>query len=494
MDRLSLATLQALPQSVAPLSYDPARHGAGIVHLGVGAFHRSHQAHYCHKVLAELGGDWRIIGVSLRSAGVRDQMVPQDCLYSLVTKGPEKREIEIIGSIADILVAPENPTAVVDAIAAPTTHVVTLTITEKGYCLDNATGKLDMHHPDILHDLAKPAEPRTAIAFVVAALARRRAAGTGGLTIISCDNLAGNGPKLKAAVTAFASVSRPDILDWIADNVTFPATMVDRIAPAVLAEDVADVAATLGLVDSACVMTEPFTQWVIEENFAGPVPAWNRVGATYVNEVAPFEEMKLRLLNASHSAIAYLGCLAGYATVAEAIADPAMAALVRTLMRHEMAPTLSLPAGFSTDDYCDQLLVRFANRGLPHKTRQIAMDGSQKIPQRYLPALSEQLDRQGPIEAIAFAVSAWLRYTAGRSDAGETWAIDDPLRDRFLPLADLKGRERVDAFLAIRSVFPAAIAGNVRFKRAVTHWLTKLEAEGARQSLKDFAAQMEHAG
>ena len=483
MLRLKLENLPSVKDGVDVPSYNPCIHARGIVHLGVGAFHRSHQAWYTDKVLAQLGGDWRITGVSLRSASVRDTLEAQDYLYTVVIKGNEETQYYVIGSIGTLLVAYENPQAVVDAIAHEATHVITLTITEKGYCLDNRDGKLDINHVDINHDLKNLSSPRTGIGYLVAGIKSRMQNSGDGLTVISCDNLTANGAKLESAVQAFATAISPRLATWIAEHVTFPSTMVDRIVPATTDADRAIVAANIGMEDRACVMTESFCQWIIEEKFSGPVPAWDRVGATFVNDVAPYEELKLRLLNASHSSIAYLGCLMGYPTVSDAVADPVLRSLIEHMMVNELCPTLNMLVPFDMQAYVRQLLERFANRNLPHKTRQIAMDGSQKIPQRIVPALLDQLNNNGPIDGLTLGIAAWIIYTRGTEEAGDFYTVEDPMADTFKRLCDKSAQDYAMAILDLDSIFPPALKQNKRAIKKILFWLNELETNGAKQAI-----------
>ncbi len=477
-----------LPSDVAGPHYPRDSLGAGIVHLGVGAFHRAHQAMYTEAVLNRFGGDWRIIGVSLRSPAVRDQLAPQDCLYTLETREGDRRQRQVVGALSELLVAPENPQAVIAAIAAPCIHVVTLTITEKGYCLNATSGTLDEGHPAIAGDLASPATPATALGLLAAALAQRMAQGLPGLTLLSCDNLAGNGRLLRRALLAYCALRDPALADWVETHCRFPCSMVDRIVPATTNADRDTLRQQLGYEDRAAVFTEGFSQWVIEADFAGPVPAWDRVGAEYVDDVAPFEEMKLRLLNASHSTIAYLGSLIGCETVADAIALAPLRRAVQQLMHEESLPTLRLPADFDVDSYQQQLLARFANSALQHRCQQIAMDGSQKLPQRVLPVLQYQLEHDGPIAASTLAIAAWLRYLQGRDEHGGRYTIHDPLAAEFTDIYRQHGTaidNYLPQFRQLDAVFPAAIAASERAFAQIRMWLEQFEQRGIALALND---------
>ena len=338
--RLSNATLSLLPKGVVRPAFDRDRMKIGIVHLGIGAFHRAHQAVYTDSVLA--GGDngWAILGVSLRSGDTRDALGPQDGLYTVATRSGDADGFRVIGSIGRLLVAPENPQAVVDAMTDPAVRIVSLTVTEKGYCYSPAAAALDENHPDIVHDLANPAAPRSAIGFIVEALSRRQADGGEPFTLLSCDNLPANGRTLRRVVTRFAELRDPLLADYIRQRVAFPSTMVDRIVPATTDSDRAMTGAATGLYDAWPIMTEPFSQWVVEDHFPAGRPPWENFGVTFVEDVDAFELMKLRLLNGSHSTLAYLGYLAGHETVSDVMEADGFGGLVEWAR----GPALPLPA------------------------------------------------------------------------------------------------------------------------------------------------------
>ena len=388
--RLSDATLHGLPAGIRLPAYDRAGITPGIVHLGVGAFHRAHQAVYVDDCLAAGESGWGIVGASLRSPGTRDALEPQDGLYTLAVRGGAGEELRVVGSILSLLVAPEDPAALLDALTDPRTRIVTLTVTEKAY-LRAADGTLDVAHPDIVHDLAEPAAPRTAHGFLVEALARRSAAGTSPFTVLTCDNLPANGATVRRLVVAFAKLRDAALARHIEEDVAFPSTMVDRIVPATTEADRARVSQSLGVEDAWPVMTEPFCQWVVEDDFPAGRPVWEKFGATMVDDVRPYEEMKLRLLNGAHSALAYLGLLSGHETVDRAFADPAIRHFVDRLWA-EAIPTLPQDAGLDTARYTDELARRFANPALAHRTAQIANDGSQKLPQRIVESALVRLE------------------------------------------------------------------------------------------------------
>ncbi len=448
--RLGNYSLAALARKdIVQPRYDRNSTRPGIVHLGVGAFHRAHQAWYTEAAMNRFGGDWRIIGVSLRRPNMRDALAPQDGLYSLVTRRNDLAECQIIGALSDILVAPESPDAVIKALAAADIHVVTLTITEKGYGL-SGEGELNREQSDIAHDLNTQGAPRSALGFLAQALALRQAKKLPGLSLISCDNLSDNGHKLRNALLQFAELKSAALAQWIDAHCRFPNTMVDRIVPATTDLSISEFVDDFGYSDAAPVFTEPFSQWVIERNFAGPVPPWHKVGARLVDDVAPFEAAKLRTLNASHSLIAYLGYVQGKETVADAMEEVSIREFVRGLM-HEAEATFSLSSDFSVNAYQNDLITRFENRALKHRCEQIAMDGSQKIPQRIVPIIEWHLAR-GSVPHFAYkAIAAWLAFL--RSDA----TIEDPLANQLRQLRDSSAEGAVNALLGMRAIFPAAL-------------------------------------
>jgi fructuronate reductase len=423
--RLSTTTVRLLPASIATPSYDRGRVVPGIVHLGVGAFHRAHQAAYVDDCLAAGETDWGIVGVSLRSADTRDALTPQGGLYTLAIRSSGEEKLRVIGSIGAMLVAPEDPSAVLAALTDPRTRIVTLTITEKAY-LRAAVGGLDDAHPDIVHDLANPDLPKTAHGFLAEAVARRRAAGTPPFTVLCCDNLPANGATLHRLMVEFATLRNAELARYIANEVAFPSSMVDRIVPATTDADRERIAVELGVEDAWPVMTEPFCQWVVEDNFPQGRPAWEDFGVTMVSDVGPFEDMKLRLLNGSHSAIAYLGLLSGHATVDRAFADPAIRAFVDALWA-EAIPTLPEDAGLDTRTYTAELAERFSNTALAHRTAQIANDGSQKLPQRIIASAIECLEAGTEFVHLTLVVAAWIAACAARGKTLPENHFTDPL-------------------------------------------------------------------
>lgn len=394
----------------------------GIVHLGLGAFARAHLIPATEAAMLASGErHWGVLGVSLRHADVRDALAPHNFDYTLALRdadaqGAPRERRETLRSLLGVQVAPEDPQAVLEAIAAPATRIVSLTVTEKGYHHDPATGALKADDTGIRHDLAHPQAPRTTLGFLVHGLALRRARGLGPVTLLSCDNLPSNGRTLRGLVLAFAAQVDAGLAGWIGATCRFPNGMVDRIVPK---ND-----------ELAVVTAEPFFDWAIEDDFAAGRPDWTAYGARFVARAEPFEKLKLRMVNGSHSAIAYLGVLAGWSTVDRAIADPALRRFVLALMREEIEPTLAPIDGLTGVDlagYRTRLIERFANPALSHRTAQIAMDGSQKIPQRWLGTLRDRLAANASIDRLALAVAAWLQFLGGVDEAGRTFTVDDPL-------------------------------------------------------------------
>ena len=351
----------------ARLHHTPSAAPAGIVHLGLGAFFRAHGAIYVEQAMAASGGDWGIVGVSLQSPGTRDRLAPQGWAYTALQLGPEGETAQVVTVLRDVLVAPENPQAVLDAMTAPAVRIVSLTVTEKGYCHEPSTGRLNADHPDIRHDLDNPL-PRSAPGFLVRALQARRVAGIPPFTVMCCDNLPENGHVVRGVVLDLARLIDPDLAAWIEAQGAFPSTMVDRIVPATTPADLDRVETLTGRRDEAPVMHEPFRQWVVEDRFCNGRPDLGAVGVQLVDDVTPFEHMKLRMLNGTHSSLAYLGYLAGHQTIADTMADPVMAQFVDRLWRSEIIPALTPPPGTDLAAYADALAARYANPAIRHRT------------------------------------------------------------------------------------------------------------------------------
>ncbi len=424
----------------------------GIVHLGLGAFFRAHGAIYIKEAMAHSGGDWGIVGVSLRSPAVRDRLAPQDYLYTAVEMSEHGLNPQVIDVITDVLVAPENPAAVLHAMTAETTRIVSLTITEKGYCRGVGNAKLDLEHPDIEHDLTH-ALPRSAVGYIVRALDIRRKRGLRPFTVLSLDNLPENGRLIQQIVIELAGQVDTELAQWIKIECMFPSTMVDRIVPATTKNIVTRLNSEASIHDPAVVIHEPFRQWVIEDQFVDNArPDLEAVGAQLVDDVEPFEHMKLRMLNGTHSALAYVGSLAGHVSVADAMSDAAIAAFLEDMWQSEIIPSLQAPEGTDVGQYADALKGRYRNPEIRHLLEQIAMDGSQKLPQRILDPLFENLLAGRPYTKLLTVVAAWFRFLQSKTDGLK---INDPLSsDLMAVLQTYSGDHQLVAdFLAISPVF-----------------------------------------
>lgn len=488
MDRLSPSTLHRLPSGVLKPDYDRAAVATGIVHLGLGAFHRGHQAVYTDALLKN-DPRWGILGVSLRSRDTRDALQPQAGLYSVTASDGSGQQRRVVGALTGLAVAPDDPAGLLARLADPAVRIVSTTVTEKGYSHDPATGALRADDPDIRHDILNLTHPRSTLGFIVGGLRLRRQQGLPPYAVLACDNLPANGHTLRGLAIAFAELVDRDLARWIADEVHFPSTMVDRIVPATTDVDRDEVRAALGLDDAWPVVTEPFSQWVIEDDFGSDRPAWDASGAQFVRDVAPFELMKLRLLNGAHSTIAYLGYLMGCQTVAAAMAEPELAGLVEDMMREEVTPTLPALGGFDVTAYRAALLQRFRNPALKHLTAQIAMDGSQKLPQRLLGTISDRLARGLPITRLALAVAGWMRYVSGTDEQGQPIALRDPLAVKLRALADDAGpvaNRLAPALLSVTPVFGHELPNDPRFARTVEAALDHLFLNGTRATVEQI--------
>ncbi|MCL1571062.1 mannitol dehydrogenase family protein [Xanthomonas nasturtii] len=456
---LSIAALAQLPTTVLTPSYTPKHTTIGIVHLGAGAFHRAHQAVYIDDLLAE-DPTWAICAVSLHSPRVRDALRPQDGLYTLALLD-EHPQLRIIGAILELLCAADEQPAVLARLADPAVRLVTLTVTEKGYCLAGDT--LDLAHPDIAHDIAHPAAPRSAIGYLVAGLQQRMRNGTAPFTALSCDNLADNGTLLQRAVVRLAEQNDRALAQWIAQHAAFPRSMVDSITPATDDALRAHVQDQLGVHDAWPIQRERYSQWVIEDRFCNGRPAFERAGVTLSEDIAGYARAKLRLLNAPHSALAYLGSLLNLETVADAMGHPELAAFVETLMRDDIAPTLQPMPGFDPRHYSDAILARFRNPAIRHLLAQIAWDGSQKLPVRLLGTIGDALAAGQPIQRLCLPVAAWLHFI--RRQAHEGVPLVDPLRDALGALGRTAigdASHDVAVFLTLEAVF-GSLSADPRF-------------------------------
>lgn len=495
--RLSAAALPQLPDGVAAPAYDRAAVTAGIAHIGVGGFHRSHQAMFLDELLQQnMGQDWGVVGIGLlpSDARMREALRPQDGLYTLVLKHPEgTRERRVIGSLVEYLHASEDLEAVLEKLADPAIRIVSLTVTEGGYKVSSTDGSFDLDEPSVAADLEPGAEPITVFGVVTAALARRRDRGLPPFTVMSCDNLQANGEVARTAFTTFADARDRDLGEWVSENVAFPSCMVDRITPVTSEQDRAENDAALGLVDAWPVVAEPFVQWVIEDDFPTGRPEWESVGAQLVADVEPYELMKLRLLNSAHQAIAHIGYLCGYRYVHEAMGDPRIVELLRRYWTQEARPTLPPSLGVDLDRYTATLEERFRNEHLRDTLVRLCAQSSDRIPPWLLPVVRDRLAEGGSVRCSAMIVAGWARYAQGTDEQGEPIDVVDAHRDRVmtaaraqLPEAD-RGTGDTLAFLRDRSLF-GDLVRDPHFTGPYREALTALQERGASAALGELVA------
>lgn len=478
----------SLPESIQQPRYDRSALKTRIVHFGFGAFHRAHQALLTDRVLNALGGDWGICEISLFSGDkLMSALRAQDHLYTVLEKGRDGNQAIIVGAVNECLNAKlDGMEAIIEKFCEPQVAIVSLTVTEKGYCIDPATGKLDTANARIIHDLQNPAEPHSAPGILVEALNRRRERGLLPFTVLSCDNIPDNGHVVRNAIIGMAEKRSQELADWIREKVTFPSTMVDRIVPAATPESLQEITDTLGVEDPCAISAEPFIQWVIEDNFVAGRPQWEVAGVEMVDDVMPWEQMKLRMLNGSHSFLAYLGYLAGYQHINDCMADENFYRAAHQLMMQEQAPTLRVK-GVDLRQYAHNLLERFSNPALQHRTWQIAMDGSQKLPQRMLESVRWHLQQEDEWPCLALGIAAWMRYVSGVDDAGNAIDIRDPLAQKIKDLVEkCSNEERVSALLSLTEIFGSDLPGNEIFVRHVSAAWDELHNKGAKQAVANL--------
>lgn len=479
--------LAALADRAAPPSYDPAALGTGIVHIGLGNFHRAHMARYTHELMERDSGAlcWGILGAGLlpEDGRLHDALRAQDWLYTLVERGAGER-VGIIGSLTGMILAAKDDAALLDALARPETRIVSLTVTGHGYCLDPATKRLDFGQPAIVADLADPERPRSAIGFLVEGYRRRMIAGGRAFTAMSCDNIQHNGHVLAQAVLDLAARRSPRLAGWIASEARFPSTMVDRITPVTRPEDVADLAARHGIDDRAPVFAESFTQWVIEDDFADGRPDWDRVGAQFVEDVTPYEFMKLRLLNASHLAISGPGRLIGHGYVHEAMADDLLRRFMAALMERETGPTLLPVPGIDLPAYKATLIERFANPAIRDSVERVNTDAALNY---LLDPIRDRRMRDEPVDLLGFGVAAWIRRVRGEDEAGGPIDVRHPLAALLRERA-IEGGPDPRPVLGIESLF-GDLARDEGFVAAVARSLADIYALGCRKALDRLAGE-----
>ncbi len=471
------------------LPYEPEQIGVGIVHIGLGAFHRAHQAWYTHNALSKSNGDWRITAVSMRSQALAHSLEAQDGLYFLEECDAEGATNTLVGSIAHSYSLRDKRRQIVEALAHPDCKIITLTVTEKAYHYDPEAQGIVLDHPDIQEDLEELSAANTVPGLLVHTMNLRRQTGKPGLTILCCDNLPHNGRVVRAVTLTMAEAVDPELAAWIEINVAFPSSMVDRITPAVTEEFARNIEVQTGYSDKCAVRTERFSQWVIEDDFPRGRPAWERAGAVMTSNVGPYEEMKLRMLNGSHSLLAYAGFVSEHPTIKSCMENPVLRALLRRHLRSTAATLKPLP-DFDYDDYAEALIDRFDNPNIAHSTFQIAMDGSQKMRQRIFTPTKALAQRGMAYDTYAFATAAWLRYTSGKTESGDIYRLQDPLEKALISswTGTTTPQEVLAAIGRIDGLIPQTLAGDPRWKARVTRHLGAIQSDGmikAAQALLD---------
>ncbi|SDQ72330.1 mannitol dehydrogenase family protein [Pseudovibrio sp. Tun.PSC04-5.I4] len=483
--------LDTLPSDVGMPPYDRKALKPRIAHIGFGAFARAHVAMHLHETLAAAGGDWGMRVVELfGTSDLFDKLAENDYLYTLVETADEGTNTRLLGAVCETQhIARDGVEVLINGLAEEQLKIISLTVTEKGYCVKN--GQLDIDNGWIKEDLASPSTPKTAIGLIVAGLAKRRALGNGPVTVMSCDNLPNNGVLCGIAVREFAAKVDAELAAWIEENVSFPSTMVDRIVPALTDESRDLIRESLGgQIDLNGIVCEPFRQWVIEDNFKAGRPKWELAGAQIVPDVEPFEEMKLRTLNGSHSFLAYLGFLAGKETIADCAADPVFFAEARKLMVDEQLPTLDVPDDVDLEAYADSLLKRYSNSKLKHRTWQIASDGTQKMPQRWLNSVKYHIAHGSDYRHLVLGIGGWMNYIQANRN-GESYEVTDPMKDQLAEIVASHKTDRtvyVNTLLALESVFPSELVGNDEFNQAVHKAYAAVADKGAAQAVADLAS------
>ena len=485
--KLNRFNLHNLTDKVAKPTYLASDTRHGIAHIGVGGFHRAHQAYYTDALMNQGRDlDWSICGIGLRPEDrkARDDLASQDYLYTLFELGDgDDTQSRVIASISDMLVAEDGIQAVIDKLASPAIRIVSLTITEGGYCIDDSSGEFMVALPQIQHDLAHPKAPTTVFGVLCAALAQRRAQGTRAFTLMSCDNLPHNGNVARKALLSYAALSDADLHDWIAANVSFPNAMVDRITPMTSNAHRLQLHDQLGIDDAWPVVCEPFIQWVLEDKFADGRPAWETVGVQLTDDVTPYEEMKIKLLNGSHLALTYLGFLKGYRFVHETMNDPLFVAYMRAYMDQDVTPQLAPVPGIDLGAYKDTLVERFSNQAIADQLERVCSDGSSKFPKFTVPTINRLISDGRELKRAALVVAAWALYLKGVDETGQIYAIPDP-RAHFCQALVADDALVVQRFLAVEEIFGSAIAQSPEFVAAFEWCLNSLREAGVSGTLE----------
>ncbi len=482
---LSLSTLSGIPSNVGRPAYDVTKVGVGIMHISLGAFHRAHQEVYTDDVLAQSGGDWGICGIGAMTSdkALVEHLRQQNSLFTVMTRG-QKAEARIIGALREVMLMPENPAAVIERLADPSIKILSFTITEKGYCHDPQTGLLNPQHPLIAHDLAHPDAPQSAIGLAVAGLKARYEKNLPPFTVMSCDNLPGNGNKTKSIVLAFAKLLDAKLAAWIEATVAFPNTMVDRITPVTADADKEFFNGRFGYHDNGLVTCEPFRQWILEDNFPQGRPAWEKAGAQFVEDVHPYELAKIRLLNVSHTVFAYPAHLMRHVWVNEGASDPLLARYVRRVMDLEITPTLPPVPGIELESYKTTIIERFANPAIKDTWERICSDGSQKIANQLLPIVRERFAKNQSADGLILLVAAWFRYLNCKHDDGTAFGLNDPMAERLHKLAVAGGVDPT-GLLKIKEIFGDDLPKDPRFADQIKNDLEAIYQKGVAQVIAD---------
>lgn len=486
-----MLAVDKLPASALIPHYDRTRLKTRMLHIGFGAFHRAHQAVCSDKLASDHGSDWGYCEVNLNSGELITALREQSLLYSVTELADESRHTRIIGVVTAALHGKgDGINAVIEAMCQPDIAIISMTVTEKGYCYQPATGELNLEHPDIQHDLQHPQQPLSLPGVILAAIIRRRQRGLPPFSVMSCDNMPENGHVTRNVITQLARQQDAQLANYITEAISFPCTMVDRIVPAMTDEALMSLSETLGSYDAVAVSCEPFFQWVIEDNFVSGRPAWEKAGAELVSDVLPFEQMKLRMLNGSHSFLAYLGYLAGYAYISDCMADKNFHTAARSLMLDEQAPTLRTE-GVDLVAYADSLIARYENLAIKHRTWQIATDGTQKLPQRWLDSIRWHIAHGSNYDLLALGVAAWIRYVGGVDEQGNAIDIRDPLKTALAQqvATSLEGEARVKALLSLQAVFGSDLLANAAFVTKISQCYQQLLENGARKTVAQAVAQ-----
>ncbi len=486
LTRLSIANISRIPDSAARPSYDRLALTPGIVHIGVGNFHRAHQAWYLHRLMQSGDAtDWAIIGAGVRAydVGMRDRLLRQDCLSTLIELAPESRSVEITGSMIDYLPIEDGNAPLIAQMADPAIRIVALTVTEGGYYIDPVTSSFHSNHPDIRHDAMHPDEPRSAFGAMVAALKRRRESGAGPFTGLSCDNLSGNGTLLRQTVVSLARMSDPGLADWIDANCSFPNSMVDCIVPATGPKEIA-LARELGIDDAAPVTHENYRQWVMEDDFCAGRPAWDRVGVTFTEDVHGYEMMKLRMLNAGHQILANPGELLSIDTIADCMATPLVSAYFLKVQADEIAPHVKAVPGMSPTEYIKLIEARFTNPAIVDTTRRVAFDGSSRHTGFVHPILRDGLASGAPVGGLALVEALWARMCEGTREDGSEIAPNDPFWDD-LRSAAIAAKKRPRAWLE-QQRFYGRLVDSTQFADAFEEWLGIIWSKGCEAAMRRY--------